>query len=84
MKALAMLDPKAAAINVGSENPHLSIACDTNKVRGTFAGDLGELRDWFKTQDVRTMVLEATSVYWLCLYEVLEASGLEVVVNGLK
>ena len=50
MKALPVLDPKAAAIDVGSEKLHVSIAGDTPKVFGTFTGELETLRDWFKEQ----------------------------------
>ena len=83
MKPLPVLDPKAAAIDVGSEKLHTSIAGDTPKVFGTFTADLEALRDWFKAQGVRTVAMEATGVYWLYLYEVLEAAALEViVVNG--
>jgi transposase len=83
MKPLPVLDPKAAAIDVGSEQLHVSIAGDTPKVFDTFTSDLEALRDWFQAQGVRTVALEATGVYWLYLYEVLEAAGLEVVVvNG--
>src|SRR5260370_6619469 len=83
MKALPVLDPHAAAIDVGSEKLHVSIGGDVPKVFGTFTGDLETLRDWFKQQEVRTVAMEATGVYWLYLYEVLEAAALEVVVvNG--
>jgi transposase len=83
MKALPLLDPKAAAIDVGSEKLHVSIAGDAPKVFGTFTGDLEALRDWSQQHAVRTVALEATGVYWLYLYEVLEAAALEVVVvNG--
>jgi transposase len=83
MKALPVLDPKAAAIDVGSERLHVSIAGNAPKVFGTFTGELEALRDWFKEQGAQTVALEATGVYWLYLYEVLEAAGLEVVVvNG--
>jgi transposase len=83
MKSLPVLDPKAAAIDVGSEKLHLSIGGDAPKVFGTFTGDVEALRDWLKAQQVRTVAMEATGVYWLYLYEVLEAAGLEVVVvNG--
>lgn len=83
MKTLPVLDPKAAAIDVGSEKLHVSVAGDAPKVFGTFTGDLEALRDWFQEQGARTVALEATGVYWLYLYEVLEAAGLEVVVvNG--
>jgi len=83
MKALPVLDPKAAAIDVGSEKLHVSIAGDTPKVFGTFTGELESLRHWFQEQSVHSVALEATGVYWLYLYEVLEAAGLAVVVvNG--
>jgi transposase len=83
MKALPVLDPKAAAIDVGSESLHVSVGGDAPKVFGTFTGDLERLREWFKEQQVRTVAMEATGVYWLYLYEVLEAAGMEVVVvNG--
>jgi transposase len=83
MKALPVLDSKAAAIDVGSEKLHVSVGGDVPKVFGTFTGELEALREWLNQQAVRTVALEATGVYWLYLYEVLEAAGLEiVVVNG--
>ena len=83
MKALPVLDAKAAAIDVGSEKLHVSIAGDTPKVFGTFTGELEELCGWFKGHGVHSVAMEATGVYWLYLYEVLEAAGMEaVVVNG--
>ena len=83
MKPLPVLDPKAAAIDVGSERLHVSIAGDTPKVFGTFTGELEALSQWFQANGVRTVAMEATGVYWLYLYEVLEGAGLEViVVNG--
>ena len=83
MKSLPVLDPKAAAIDVGSEKLHVSIAGDTPKVFGTFTGELEALRQWFQANGVRTVAMEATGVYWLYLYEVLEVGGLDViVVNG--
>src|ERR1700679_1911874 len=50
MKALPILDPKAAAIDVGSEKLHVSVAGDLPKVFGTFTGDLENLCVWFKEQ----------------------------------
>lgn len=83
MKALPILDSKAAAIDVGSESLHVSIAGDTPEVFGTFTGELERLRDWLQKQGVPSVAMEATGVYWLYVYEVLEAAGLKVVVvNG--
>ena len=80
---LPVLDPTAAAIDVGSEQLHVSIAGGPPKVFGTTTGQLHALRDWLKENGVRTVAMEATGIYWLCPYEVLEAAGFVVVgVNG--
>src|SRR6266576_3834959 len=81
--SLPVLDPSAAAVDVGSEQLHVSVAGGRPKVFGTTTGQLHELRDWLKTQGVRSVAMEVTGIYWLCPYEVLEKAGLEVVVvNG--
>ena len=59
---MPVLDPKAAAIDVGSEKLHVSMAGDTPRVFGPFTGELEALRDWFKAQGVATVALEATGV----------------------
>ena len=63
MKALPVLDPKATAIDVGSEKLHVSIGGNGPKVFGTFTGEVETLRDWLKSQEVRTVAMEATGVY---------------------
>lgn len=83
MQTLPLLDPKAAGIDVGSETLHVSVAGDLPKVFGTTTGQLHALRDWLQEQRVASVAMEATGVYWLCAYEVLERAGLQVlVVNG--
>jgi len=80
---LTVLDPTAAAIDVGSEQLHVSIAGGPPKVFGTTTGELYALRDHLLAQGVRSVAMEATGIYWLCPYEVLEKAALEVVVvNG--
>lgn len=80
---LPVLDATAAAIDVGSETLHTSIAGGPPKVFGTVTSQLHALRDWLKENGVRTVAMEATGIYWLCPYEVLEQAGFEVVVvNG--
>jgi len=80
---LPVLDPTAAAIDVGSEQLHASVAGGPPKVFGTMTGQLHALRDWLQAQGVRSVAMEATGIYWLCPYEVLEKAGMKVVVvNG--
>src|ERR1044072_9589409 len=81
--SLPLLDPSAAAIGGGSEQLRVSIAGGPPKVFGTTTGELYALRYSFLAQGVRSVAMEATGIYWLCPYEVLEKGGLEVVVvNG--
>ena len=50
---------------------------------GTYTPDLHELAGWLKACGVDTVAMEATGVYWIPVYEVLEARGFEVfVVNA--
>lgn len=83
MKGLQIFNDKAVGIDVGSESLHTSIAGDPPKVFGTMTADLYALRDHLVANGVLTVAMEATGIYWLCVFEVLEAAGLEVVmVNG--
>ncbi len=83
MKVLAVLDPRAAFVDVGSERMHVSVAGGTPAVFGTVTTQLHALRDWLLSQDVHAVAMEATGVYWMPLYGILEEAGLEVsMVNG--
>jgi hypothetical protein len=50
---------------------------------GTTTVDLEALVDWLATQGTKSVAMESTSVYWIPLYELLEARGIEpVLVNA--
>jgi transposase len=83
MSDLPVLDPHAAFVDVGSEQMYVSIAGGPPAVFGTVTAQLHALREWLLTHNVRSVAMEATGVYWLPPYGVLEAAGLEVLmVNG--
>jgi len=80
---LPVLDPQAAFVDVGSERMYVSIAGGPPEVFGAVTGELHRLRDWLKERGVTSVAMEATGVYWLPLYGVLEAAGMRVLmVNG--
>src|SRR5512147_326195 len=80
---LPLLNPLAAFVDVGSEHMHVSIAGGPPEVFGAMTGELHRLRDWLKARGVKSVAMEATGVYWLPLYGVLEEAGFAVVmVNG--
>ena len=81
--SLSVLDPLATFVDVGSEQMHVSIAGGSPEVFGTFTTELHRLRDWLSERKVKSVAMEATGVYWLPLYGVLESAGLKVsMVNG--
>jgi transposase len=80
---LPILNPHAAGVDVGSEKFFASIGGKEPKVFLTVTAQMKELCAHFKAEGVRTVAMEATGVYWINLYGVLEEAGLEVVVvNG--
>jgi transposase len=77
------INKSAAGIDVGSEQLFVAMVDGAVQCFDTFTESLHSLRDYLKAQGAKTVVMEATGVYWLPVYEVLEAAGLEVwVVNG--
>jgi transposase len=83
MVQLPVIDPHAAGIDVGSEKMHVSIAGGEPRVFETFTAGLLGLRDYLKQSEASSVAMEATGVYWLPLYEILEETGIKVVVvNG--
>ena len=53
---------------------------DANPVRqfGANTADLQEIVAWLKQCRIKTVALESTGVYWIALFELLEAEGFEV------
>jgi transposase len=80
---MEVIHPRAAGIDVGSEKVYVAVAGGPVRVFETFTVSLHALRDHLLAEGVCSVAMEATGVYWLPIYEVLEAAGLEVyVVNG--
>jgi transposase len=80
--ALEQIHPNAAGIDVGSAEVYVAVPPDRDEhnVRsfGTFTADLYDLADWLKACRIETVAMEATGVYWIPLFEILEERGFEV------
>lgn len=78
--SLMVVNPDAAGIDAGSEQHWVSVPEDRSEqsVRafGTFTEDLYQLADWLVACGIKTVAIEATGVYWIPLFEILEARGL--------
>ena len=74
--------PNAAGLDVGASEIWASVPADraTPNVRcfSTFTPDLYALADWLQACGIETVALESTGVYWIAVFEILEARGLEV------
>ena len=81
-RAMAMVHPNAAAIDIGATMHVAAVRADRTPepVRsfGTFTKDLHRLVDWFAECGVDTVVMESTSVYWIPIFELLDARGFAV------
>jgi transposase len=44
----------------------------------TFTDDLGRLADWLASLEIKVVAMEATGVYWIPLFELLDARGFDV------
>jgi transposase len=54
------------------------------RVFGTTTDQLNELADWLSEQGVESVAMESTSVYWIPIYELLEARGIEVLLVNAR
>jgi transposase len=81
-RKMPMVHPNAAAVDVGATMHMAGVRADRTPepVRsfGTFATDLHRLVDWFTENGVETVVMESTSVYWIPIFELLDARGFTV------
>jgi transposase len=85
---LPAMQPMVAGIDIGSSQhwvcgPPAEDDEPNVQVFGTTTPDLHELVDWLAAQGITSAAMESTSVYWIPLYELLEARGIEpVLVNA--
>ena len=81
-EALQVCHPHAAGIDIGEAEHWVAVppGCDPQPVRrfGTFTVDLDALADWLIDCGVTTVAMESTGVYWIPLFELLEARGVQV------
>lgn len=87
LEGLPPLHLNAAGSDVGSAEHYVAVpaARDPEPVQkfGSFTADLHRLAQWLQACHIDTVVMQATGVYWIGLYQVLEDYGCEVrVVNA--
>ncbi len=81
-KNLSVVNPDAAGIDLGAKTHYVSVPEDRDPehVRhfGCYTPDLEAMAQWLLACDIKTVVMEATGVYWSPVFRMLESKGLEV------
>jgi transposase len=82
LDSLKQINLNAAGLDIGAAEIWVCVPEDRDKdsvrVFQTFTPDLHALADWLTACDVETVAMESTGVYWIPVYEILEARGFEV------
>jgi transposase len=86
--ALERLHPDAAGIDCGATEHYVAVPPDRDatpvRAFATFTADLQRLADWLQTCRVTHVAMEATGVYWIPLFELLEARGVAVILVNAR
>ena len=84
----APVNGHAAGIDIGAREHWACVPplAAPNPVRkfGTFTADLEALADWFQECGVTTVAMEATGVYWIPVFQILERRGLQVLLANAR
>ncbi len=79
---LKIVHPNCAGIDIGSREHWVAVdpECCEEPVRcfSAFTDSLYALADWLQSLGVEIVAMEATGVYWIPLFEVLDARGFHV------
>lgn len=87
--AFRVIRPEVAGIDIGSREhwvagPVRSDGAPNVRAFGTTTVQLQAVVQWLQAQGVRSVAMESTSVYWIPLYELLVAQGIEVVLVNMR
>lgn len=87
-QALKMVNPGAAAIDIGSTMHMAAVNPDSDdmpvRAFGTFTQNLHDLAEWFHSCGVTSVAMESTGVYWIPAFEILEQHGFEVILVNAR
>src|SRR5438876_5240936 len=79
---LEVVHPDAAGVDIGNESHYVAVppTRDTQPVRrfGCTTAELKAMAAWLQQCRIRTVAMQSTGVYWVAVYDILEADGLEV------
>lgn len=88
MKPLRVIQSNAAGADIGATEIYIAVPEDraTNSVRcfATFTEDLHNAAKWLKSCGIESVAMESTGVYWIPVFQILEAYGFEVLLVNAR
>ena len=85
---LTIVHANAGGIDVGNESHYVAVPPDRdpNPVREfrCWAAALNQIAEWLQSCRIDTVAMQATGVYWIALYDVLEQHGIQVVLANAQ
>jgi transposase len=85
---LDRINPNVAGIDCGAAEHFVAVPPDRDPTPvqsfTAFTSDLLRLADWLTACRVTSVAMEATGVYWIPMYEILEARGFEVLLVNAR
>jgi len=81
--SLEVVHPDAAGIDIGNESHYVAVPSKRDPEQpvrrfGCVTAELKTMAVWLKRCGIRTVAMQSTGVYWIPVYDILEAAGLEV------
>lgn len=78
----------AASIDIGSRFHVVAVPPDRDpepvRTFRSFTGDLHAMAAWLSNAGVTAIAMESTSVYWIPAFEILEATGFDVILANAR
>ncbi len=82
-EGLKQIRREAAGLDVGASEMWVDVGIenDGEPVRRfeSFTADLNAMAEWLKSCGIQTVAMESTGVYWIPVFQILEAKGIEAV-----
>lgn len=88
LNAFPIIYPNAAGIDISSKEHYVAVnpnlANEPIRAFGCYTEDLKSMAKWLIDCQVDTVAMEATGIYWISLYLILEEAGLDVILVTAK
>jgi hypothetical protein len=83
LDTLKQINLNVAGMDIGDRAIYVCVPAGRDEVSvrvfSTFTADLNALADWLQACGIESVAMESTGVYWIGVFQILEARGFEVV-----